>query len=139
MATSAFLGGITFSQEDTPAGSTYSDIEEATGLSGLGAISGLVETTHFASTAREYIAGLADGSEIGLTCNYLPAGTEQGKLKTYCDNGDTINFEVTATDGTNTETFTFAGVCLGWVVNPAVDDKNDIEFTIKISGSITRA
>jgi len=33
--------------------------------------------------------------------------------------------------------YTFAAVALAWVLNPAVDDRNTISFTFKISGDIT--
>ena len=65
MATNAFLGGITFARKDTGVSpNVYRSIEEVIDLPNFGETAPLVKATHFASTAQEYIAGLADGDEL---------------------------------------------------------------------------
>ena len=106
-------------------------------MSGMGKTNPLIEATSFDSTGREYIAGLADGTEITLECNYLPADTEQQGLISDVDSGLNRNFEVDVTDGTTPKTYAFTVTCLSWVLNPTYDDVNTISFTLKISGAIT--
>lgn len=140
MATDAFIGGITVGVEDAALPGTYNPIEESFDLGGLGQTNALIAATHFASGGfAEYIAGLADGEEVTITCNKVQGATEQAGMVASVKAKETRNFEVKLTDGTTEESYTFAAVCLAWVLGPVVDDRNTIEFTVKISGDITQA
>lgn len=136
---SAFIAGLTFKVGDAASPEAYTAIEESISVSGIGLTNPLVDVTNFDSTAKEYIAGLADGTEITVECNYLPAATIQGTLKTNTNAGTNTNIQALITDGTTPKTFTFAVIPLSWVINPQVEDKNTITFTMKITGSITEA
>tara|TARA_R100000951_G_scaffold23528_1_gene19720 strand:- start:8817 stop:9236 length:420 start_codon:yes stop_codon:yes gene_type:complete len=139
MSTNAYIKGWTFEIETAAA--TFSDFSEVTEVSGLGASTPLVDVTHFASTAKEYIGGLSDGSEISVTCNFLANDTVQDALTGagYNESGATFGLKFTTTDGTNSIVYTFDVVNLGYEITPAIDDKNSIAFTFKISGAITAA
>lgn len=138
MASSAFINGVTIKRGDgaTPT-EVFTLFPEVNSMSGLGKTNPLVEVTNFDSTGREYIAGLADGTEVTLEANYLPGDTEQAGLIADVDAGANRNFEITVTDGTTPKVFTVTFVCLGWVISPSFDDKNTITFTLKVSGDIT--
>ena len=140
MSTNAYIKGWTFNV-DTDGSPTYAAISEVTEVSGLGASTPLVDVTHFASTSKEYIGGLADGSEISVTCNFLANDTTQDALTGagYNGSGKTFGMQFITTDGTNSITYTFDVVNLGYEITPAIDDKNSIAFTFKISGAITAA
>lgn len=133
----AFLNGVTIKRGDGAATEVFNTIGEVLSMSGLGKTNPLVEVTSFDSSAREYIAGLADGTEITLECNYLPADTQQQGLIADVDSGTVRNMQVAITDGTTPKQFDFAVTPLSWVINPSFDDKNTITFTLKISGAIT--
>lgn len=137
---SAFINGVTIKRGDgaTPT-EVFTLFPEVNSMSGLGKSNPLVEVTSFDSAGREYIAGLADGTEVTLEANYLPADTQQAGLIADVDAGLNRNFEIVMTDGTNTKTFSVTFTCLGWVINPSFDDKNTISFTLKVSGAITVA
>jgi hypothetical protein len=141
--TAGFTGGITFSRQNI-SGSPYAydDLEEVKSISGLGKTNPLIDTTSFDSTAREYIAGLADGQEISVECVRVhTAGNNQDDLVTDVDNGTTSTFRLVVTDSSVspnlTNTYTFSAVCLSWAISPSYDDANMISFTLKISGDIT--
>lgn len=137
MATAAFLNGVTIKRGDGGGPEVFTLLPEVTSMSGLGKTNPLVEATSFDSTAREYIAGLADGTEVTMECNYLPADTQQQGLISDVDGGLNRNFEVTITDGVTPKVYGVTFTCLSWVINPSFDDKNTISFTLKISGDIT--
>lgn len=111
-------------------------LEEILSVSGMGQSNDVIEVTNFDSPAntKEYIPGLADGSEISIECNYLPAGTGQLALQASVDAGDSV--AVVMTYDTTTATYTFAAAAQGWTINPSISDQNRIEFTLKISGDI---
>lgn len=135
----AFLNGVTISRGDGGGTEIFNAMKEVISMSGLGLLNPLVEVTSFDSTVREYIAGLADGTEVTLEANYLPADTEQQGLITDVDAGDNRNFEILITDGVTPLTYSVTFACLGWVINPSYDDRNTITFTLKISGAIVVA
>ena len=132
----AFLNGVTIQRGDGAGTEVFNLFPEVTSMSGLGKTNPLVEVTNFDSTAKEYIAGLADGTEVTLEANYLPADTQQQGLIADVDAGLNRNFEILITDGTTPKTYAVTFTCLSWVLNPSYDDKNTISFTLKISGDI---
>ena len=115
-------------------------IEEVYSISGVGVTNTLEDVTNFDSGSNmEYIAGLADGVEITIEANYLPAGTMQAAFMTAVDNGDTRVARATYTGASPNKTFSFSLVCLGYTVAPNPTGKNAITFSGKITGAVTRA
>jgi len=141
MSTSAFIGAgnIVFSVATVDSPASYDNLPEVISISGVGATNALVDATHFDSTAREYIAGLADGSEVTVESNFVQNNAVQERVIADVAARRTLNCKVLFDFGTPNTSFTFAAVALGWVLNPSVDDRNTISFTFKISGSITVA
>ena len=143
--TAGFTGGLTFKRQNI-SGSPYAyeTIEEVKSLSGLGKTNPLIDTTSFDSTAREYIAGLADGSEISVECVRVhTASSKQDNLISDVNNKLTSGFQLILTNESTspnlTKTYTFNAVCLSWTIAPSFDDANMISYTLKISGDITVA
>lgn len=116
-------------------------IEEVFSVSGLGKTNDLVEVTNFDSPAgtKEYIAGLADGSEISVEANYIPGATVQPLVMTAVDNGDTRLCKLRYTGTSPEKTFSFSAVCIGYEIGPTPTEQNTISFTFKVTGDITRA
>ncbi len=141
MTTVAYTSGVTVKFSDNASPEVYTAIEEVNSIDGLGKTNELIEVTHFASGGvKEYISGLADGDEVTIECNKVnTASAIQDDVMTAVDNKVNHNLEVTLTDGSNVETYTFLWTPLSWKVAPSVSDKNMITFTGKISGDITRA
>jgi len=116
-------------------------IEEVFSVSGVGKTNEQIDVTNFDSPVgtKEYIAGLADGSEITVEANYIPAATQQPVVMTAVDNGDTRLCLLTYTGSSPNKTWSFSAVCIGYEVVPNPTAQNTITFTFKITGSITRA
>lgn len=141
MTTSAIVGTFTFKRQHASGSPiTYVEIPEVISVSGIGVVNDLVDATHFSSGgSREYIAGLADGQEITIECNYVPNSVQQGAFMAAVEAKDPSgNFQFLVGSSPN-ETYTFAAVYISYVVNPAVDDRDTITFVIKVTGAITRA
>ena len=120
---------------------TYTAVEECFEVTGLGVTKGQEDVTNFDSPpgTREYISALADGDEVTIRCNYVPAGTQQAAWMTMIDTGTNRLFRVSYVGVSPAKTFSFEASPVTWRVVPAVAAKNVLEFVIKISGSITRA
>lgn len=130
MATQADIGKWAFTHAATA-------IEEVLDVSGLGKSNNLVDVTNFDSDpgTMEYIAGLSDGTEFTVSCNYIDGATGQDALVADVDAGATAAFTL-AYDSTTTRSFN--GVCMGWEIAPSTSEQNQINFTIKVSGDITK-
>lgn len=120
---------------------TYTAVEECFEVTGLGVTKTQEDVTNFDSPVgtREFISALADGDEVTIRCNYLPAGTEQATWMSMIDAGTNRLFRVSYVGVSPAKTFSFTASPVTWRVVPSVDTKNVIEFVVKISGSITRA
>ena len=135
---SAFKGGLSVKAGDGASPEVFSLIEEVTDLGGLGVTNGLIDVTNHDSTAMEYIAGLADGSDLSIECNRIQtASNVQDDVIAQIIAGSTDNYEITLTDGSNAVVYTFAAVGISYSVTPAVNDKATLSLGLKISGSIT--
>jgi hypothetical protein len=118
----------------------FDKIEEVRTIGGLGKTNALVDVTNFdsASLTKEYIAGLADGSEIAIDCNLvLTPSSIQSSLVTNVNNKVTRDFKLILTDGTTTLTYDFAAICQSWKDVPSVTTENKRNFGLKITGDIT--
>jgi hypothetical protein len=91
------------------------------------------------TAAKEFIGGLAEGQEITVRANYLPAGTQQAAMMAAVEAKVNRKFRVRYVGVSPAKTFTFDVAPLSYVVEPSVDNKNVVTFVVKVSGSITRA
>ena len=135
----AFIGNIFFEREGTTPGS-YDRVCEVFSITGVGETNALEDVTTFCSGGfREYIGGLSDGEEMSIEANY---GTSNSMTSLMIDDvkaKTNKNYRLVIEDGSPTTVMSFAGAPLSWVINPSVDSKNTITFTVKISGEITIA
>ncbi len=119
----------------------YTAIEEVFEISGLGAQNDLVDVTNFdsATGTKEFIGGLAEGQEITIRANYIPAGTQQIAMMAAVEAKTNRKFRVRYVGVSPAKSFTFDVAPISYVVEPSVDNKNVIAFVVKVSGSIVRA
>jgi hypothetical protein len=139
MTTLANIGRWKFRLGSTASPIVYADLEEVFSISGLGKTNNLVDVTNFDSDegTMEYIAGLSDGQEVTIECNYIPGATNQTAMIAAIDAQTNRAFQVAYIGSSPNEVFNFQGVPLGWVVTPSPTEQNTISFTVKISGDIT--
>lgn len=102
----------------------------------------LEDVTHFQSTSREYIGGLADGDEFTLACNRVHSSPNyQDSIVSL--KGLTRTMRITETDKSvspnTTRTYTCDVVILGWSIAPGVGTKESINFNFKITGGVETA
>lgn len=138
MTTQANISGFQVKMGDAASPEVFANIEEVLSVTGFGKTDELLDVTNFDSPSgtKEFIAGLAEGAELTIECNYYGA-TRQDMLRTAVDAGQTRNFQIINTKQSPNETFSFAAVCIGWTIDPSATEQNRISFVVKISGDIT--
>lgn len=135
--TAAFTGGLTFST-DAVLADTFVALPEVNSVSGIGQTNETIDVTNFDSGgSKEYIAGLADGTEISVDCNLIAGDAQQLAVIADVDSGTQFKIEFLITDGTTPKTYAFTVAPVSWTINPAVGDRHTLSFTLKISGVIT--
>ena len=141
MTTSATISGFLFKLGQANSPETFTTVEEVFSISGFGVLNNLVNVTNFDSPSgtMEYISGLSDGQEITVEANYVASATQQTALRTAVAGQQTRNFQIVNDTPSPDDTWAFAGVCLGWNIVPSPEDKNTIQYTIKITGAITES
>ena len=139
--TDATISNWQFQIEDIASPPVLQSVEEVISVSGLGKSNELVEATNFDSPqgTREFIAGLSDGAEFTVEANYIPGATVQPLVMDAVDSGATRPAVLSYTGVSPNKTFSFSAVCLGYEVAPDNQGVNQISFTFKVSGDITRA
>jgi len=135
----SFTSGLVLKRGDGAGTEVFTAVTKVFSMSGLGAANPTIDVTNWDSSAKEYIAGLADGQEVTIEMNRVLSDTQQEGLISDVTSKLNRNFELTMSDGTSTETFSFAMSMSAWVINPANEDKHTLSITGKISGAITRA
>lgn len=143
-ATDAFVGNVFLYRGDGGSPEVFTAVCQVFGISGLGEANEQIDATTFCSRGvKEYIAGLADGTEFNLEMNFIAKSgadrdiqlamiddVKQKRVRSFelrCD-GDN--------DGIIDLTFHLRATCLSWTLNPNPAAKNTISFGQKISGSI---
>lgn len=141
MTTAAFVGKVFLERGDGNSPELFTRVCQIFGISGVGQTNALVDATTFCSEgSREFIPGLADGSEITLNANFETTAFASSQLKEMID--DVTNkanraFQIVIDDGVHPSvTLSFTGACLSWEFGPSIDNKNTINYGVKISGSI---
>ena len=71
----------------------YTTIAEVLRCGAIGSTNPEVDVTNLDSTAKEYIAGLADGNTVEFDVNYIQ-GTSQQSLRTSQAAGSTVNMRM---------------------------------------------
>lgn len=139
-----FLGTKVFKMSNGASPEVYYPIEKIKDISGVGKTNPLIDVTNFDSTAKENIAGLADGNQITVSAFRVHQSPSiQDALVAKVNSGANANFSLTLTDTSVSPnvayTYTFAATCLSWEVVPAIEGATEINFTLKISGDVTVA
>jgi hypothetical protein len=138
MTTTAFLGsGSLLKIGDAASPEVFTTIYEVTDIGDFGQENDLVEVTHMQSTAKEYIYGLADGVEFGVSVNYNPTNATHVALLVAQAARTTKNMKLTLPSGGGSLTFSFAALIKGWRLPLGPNAAGVMTFNLKLSGSIT--
>lgn len=94
--TSAVLGsGATLQLGSGASPQVYTTIAEVLRCGPIGSTNPEVDVTNLDSTAKEYIAGLADGNTVEFDMNWVAGNTQQESLRTSQAAGSTVNLKMT--------------------------------------------
>jgi hypothetical protein len=109
---------------------TFADFCAVTDSGSIGESKPQIDVTSMCDTARVYRAGLADGAQITLKCNYLSGDTAILALYQAFKNHTTETFRLLADDTSPPEAFEFQASVLGWSVATPVGAKAEVDFTL---------
>ena len=111
----------------------YTTIAEVLRCGPIGSTNPEVDVTNLDSTAKEYIAGLADGNTVDFDVNWISSNTQQVQLRTDQAAKTTINLRMTW----QTSPLTYARfdlVLLGFEIGETTPEG---QIMASISGRIT--
>lgn len=138
--TKPFVGFMFLELAGAGSPTAWTRICEAAGISGIGQTNALVDSTTFCSRgSREYIPGLADGSEITIDANYIVSSASRRALTDAVKDRATVQLRLVVDQeglGVFDEEYVFFAAALSFMLNPSTDEKNVISYTLKISGDI---
>lgn len=93
--TAAVLGsGATLQLGSGASPQVYTTIAEVLRVGPIGSSNPEVDVTNLDSTAKEYIAGLADGNTVEFEMNWVAGNTQQQSLRTSQAAGSTVNMKM---------------------------------------------
>lgn len=136
--TQATIGNWSFELGTNASPSVLTSLEEVLDVSELGATGEQIDVTNFDSAVgnKEFIAGLAEGQEFTVECNYL-AGVSTHQYAVRQARGNNLPFRLTYLGSSPNNVFSGDATFLGWNLIPSVSDQNKIAYTFKVSGAIT--
>lgn len=129
---------------DAASPQTFNAIAQVRNLGNFGAERALIDKTNFDSPFfMEYILAMPDGSEMAVTCNFLPNNPTQnsttGLIKAMADAVER-EFQLLIRDSyslAEVGTFSFSGLPRAWNVPIETNTLMEITFAIKLTGFIS--
>lgn len=123
---------------------TFTKVAEIQDIDGPSMTKDTIEVTSqdSANGWREFIPGMRDGGEVGITANWIPASATQdgsvGVLSKFLDD-DLHNWQiVTAGDGSSgSMDIEFAAIVTDFNISLPMEEQAQVEFTLKISGAVS--
>jgi len=117
---------------------TYTEISEVISFTPPEASASEIDTTHLASTAKEYLLGLTDNGEISMEMNYVEDDNGQQAMITSNINSTKKGYKITLP---NTTVFSFEAYCKGISAIPkaGVDSKLTRSARLRVTGAVTEA
>jgi predicted secreted protein len=136
--TAAVLGkGATLQLSDDASPEVFTTIAEVLRCGPIGATNPEVDVTNLDSTAKEYIAGLADGNTVDFDVNFIAGNTQQAALRSAQAAGQTKHLRMIWQTSPNT-TADFQLVMLTFEMGETTPESQVMaSFSGRISGAIT--
>ena len=132
--TLAVLGsGATLQLGSGASPQVYTTIAEVLRCGPIGSTNPEVDVTNLDSTAKEYIAGLADGNSLEFDVNWISSNTQQTSLRTSQAAGSTVPIRMVWQTSPNT-TAVFDLVLLAFEIS---ETSAESQVMASISGRIT--
>lgn len=132
--TSAVIGaGSTLQLGSGASPQVYTTIAEVLRCGPIGSTNPEVDVTNLDSTAKEYIAGLADGNTVEFDLNYIAGNTQQSSLRSSQAAGSTVNLRMVWPTSPNTNA-QFDLVLLNFQMGETTPEQ---QVTATVSGRIS--
>lgn len=136
MSTTATLGNALLKRGDGNSPEAFTTLYEVTSIGDFGETSDLVEVTHMLSTQKEFIHGLADGSEFTVTTNYLYSTSTHAALVTDVRNKTARNFQLFLPN--LSVKFYFSALVRSWnLTGLTPNTAMNMVFGFKLTGGVT--
>jgi len=116
----------------------YTDLIEVTEITFPNIVADDVDVTHMKSPnkTREYIAGLKEGGECAVTCNWIDGNATDDIFVSLHASGATRPLRITTPRGV---TYSFDGYIKGIERNLPIDAQSTISATFKVASAVTVA
>jgi len=132
--TSAVLGkNATLGLGSGASPQVYTTIAEVLRVGPVGSTNPEIDVTNLDSTAKEYIAGLADGNTVEFEMNWVQGNAQQQALRTAAASGSTENFRLAWQTSPNTIA-QFDLVILNFEMG---ETSAEMQITARVSGRIS--
>ena len=132
--TVAVLGsGATLGLGSGASPQVYTTIAEVLRCGPIGSSNPEVDVTNLDSTAKEYIAGLADGNTVEFECNWVVGNAQQQSLRTSQAAGSTVNLQMLWNTSPQTKA-QFDLVLLDFEMGETTPEQ---QITMRVSGRIS--
>ena len=111
----------------------YTTVAEILRCGPIGSTNPEVDTTNLDSTAREYIAGLADGNTVEFEFNWVVGNAQQQSLRSSTAAGSTVNMKMVWPTSPET-TAVFDLTLLNFEMSETTPD---VQVSARVSGRIS--
>lgn len=125
----------------TGQGFSFTAVEECTDIKVGGITVTSIDVTHLRSLAKEFIPGLSDNTTVDISCNFIN-GTIQNVVRADANAALISPYQIVIASGTSAApsvtTIAFNGFVTKYAGPDAkVDNKLEIQITIKVTGALT--
>jgi hypothetical protein len=126
--------GTQFAIETGPGTNVFTDLVEVTDITPPNDKLDIIEATHMTSpnANKEFIVGLNDPGECGVTINWIPSGQADTILRAWRNSRQARKCRITYN---NAPAWTFTGILTSYQPSTPMNDKQTAEITIKVTGS----
>lgn len=140
MASQAFSGqGTTIARADVATPTVFDVLAEVKSITGPGGASNTLDTTTLSSVAMEFVPGLKDNGEVGMSLNFVPGDQAQQQMLDDQENQRMAIYKITYSDKrpTGGTTATFNGYVTNFSPSIGVNALSTADATIRVTGGVT--
>lgn len=137
----AKVGGFYFERGNGDSPETFTRVCETKVIPQFGKTNSQADSSTFCSGGtREFVPGMADGTELSFTMNRDASSAVQQLLIDDVEDKLTGHYRIVEEiDGSPAYSWAFSAAALTWGIVPNLDQVNDFVFGCKISGNIAKS
>lgn len=138
MANAYVANGAAIYRSNGDSPETFTRVPNLTSMTPIGQVRGLIETSHLASTSREYLKTMPDGQEMKLVMQYDPEDDVQANLFFDMRSERALSFQVVLPWVSPAALIDFRAQVLTWSITTLdLDSVATLEVTMKPTGDFT--